>query len=159
MDCDPHLLTSKVHATRDLEDEISTEPGPRWRPISLTIPFLTVVIILPIGLIAVLLYLAARSNRDAGIVFFDNIGDVSVSTQFLFLYLPTIIAVIYSLLWAWIDLDIRRLEPYYQLSKSAGATGKQSILLHYPVDILASVPIKALKLGSVCSHSSLNVSC
>lgn len=117
----------------------------KWRPVSLRTLSLLFVIIFPLGLSVIILVLLHRSLRNGGVIFFNDINDVSGPTQFLFLYLPTVLAVIYSLLWAWIDLDVRRLEPYYQLSRNAGATGRESLLLHYPVDLLASVPVKAFK--------------
>jgi hypothetical protein len=78
-------------------------------------------------------------------MFASNVNDISLSASIPYLYLPTIISVLYGFLWTWVDLDIRRLEPYYQLSRKDGALGKESILLHYPVDFLASVPIKAVR--------------
>jgi hypothetical protein len=61
------------------------------------------------------------------------------------LYFPTIVAVIFSIYWAWIDLETKRMEPYYQLSKEQGALGKDSLLLHYPFDFLPLVPLKAAR--------------
>jgi hypothetical protein len=65
--------------------------------------------------------------------------------QFLYLYFPTVVAVLFSIYWAWIDLETKRMEPYYQLSKENGALGKDSLLLHYPFDFIPLVPIKAAK--------------
>ena len=50
------------------------------------------------------------------------------------------------MIWSWIDLDVKRLEAFFLLSKPEGSSGKDSILLSYPVDFLAFVPIKAAKL-------------
>ena len=65
--------------------------------------------------------------------------------EFTYLYLPTIIAVIGSMIWSWIDLDVKRLESFFQLSKPDGASGSDSVLLSYPVDFLAFVPITAAR--------------
>lgn len=99
------------------------------------------------GLVVVLQLLLIQSQRNGGIIFAMNVNSVPLSTSFPYLYLPTIIAVAYGFLWNWIDLDVRRIEPFLQLSKKEGATGSESLLLHYPVDFLASVPIKAMKKG------------
>jgi hypothetical protein len=107
------------------------------------------VILISLILIVVLQLLLRKSQSNGGILFTPNINSLPLSTAFPYLYLPTILAVFYGFLWAWIDLDIRRLEPYFQLSKNEGATGRESLLLHYPVDFLASVPFKALKFRSV----------
>ena len=86
-----------------------------------------------------------RSKRDGGILFASNVNDLPLKHTFAYKYLPTIIAVLYGFLWTWIDVDVRRLEPFYQLSQESGSSGKQSVLLNYPVDFLASVPVKAFK--------------
>jgi hypothetical protein len=64
---------------------------------------------------------------------------------FLWQYFPIIVAVVFSIFWAWIDLETKRLEPYYQLSKKDGALGKDSLLLRYPFDFVPLVPISAAK--------------
>ena len=100
-------------------------------------------------LIVIIQLLLIRSKKNSGLLFASNINDLPLSKTFNYLYLPTIISVLYGFVWTWIDLDIRRLEPFYQLSKPSGATGQESLLLHYPVDFLASVPIKAVKFRFV----------
>ncbi|KAF1986545.1 hypothetical protein K402DRAFT_404272 [Aulographum hederae CBS 113979] len=118
----------------------------RWKPHSLRIPFLVGIIVISLGLLAALQVLLTRSQKDGGLLFASRINDLPIGQTFAYLYLPTVIAVSYSFLWTWIDLDAKRLEPYYQLSKDGGAAGSQSLLLHYPVDFIASVPIKAFRL-------------
>jgi len=104
-----------------------------------------IIITISLGLVAAIQILLLRSQQYGGVLFAPNINDLSVGQSFGYLYLPTIIAVFYSLLWACIDLDAKRLEPYYQLSKPSGAFGKDSLLLHYPFDFVAWVPLRALK--------------
>ena len=104
------------------------------------------VISLSVLFIVILQILLLRSHRDNGILFAPNINDLPLSKTFYYLYLPTILSITYGFVWTWIDLDVRRLEPYYQLARPEGATGKESLLLHYPVDFLASVPLKAVRL-------------
>ena len=55
------------------------------------------------------------------------------------------VIVLYGIGWAAVDLDVKRLEPYFQLSKPGGAPASDSILLRYPFDFLALVPIAAAK--------------
>jgi hypothetical protein len=124
-----------------------TTAAPFWIPISLRIPFLIAVILVSIALIVILQLLLVLSQRNGGVLFAPNINDLPVLKTFPYLYLPTIVAVCYGFLWNWIDLDVRRIEPFFQLAKDGGATGRESLLLHYPVDFLASVPIKALNFG------------
>jgi hypothetical protein len=119
-----------------------------WRPLTIKSPFLLFIIAFSAALIIAIELLVRQNQRDGGLVFSADINALSLSQIFPYLHLPTIIAVIYAILWSWIDLDLRRLEPFFQLSKSeAGAKGYQSLLLHYPVDFLAWVPIRAFRLG------------
>ena len=55
------------------------------------------------------------------------------------------VIVLYGIGWAAVDLDVKRLEPYFQLSKPNGALASDSLLLHYPFDFLAFAPIAAAK--------------
>lgn len=116
-----------------------------WKPVTLKTPVLLSVISISAGLIAIVQYLVLRSRRNNGILFAEDVGSLSLGRSFGHLYLPTLIAVVYSFLWTWIDLDVKRLEPYYQLSQHGGASASNSILLHYPFDFVASVPIQAVK--------------
>lgn len=47
------------------------------------------------------------------------------------------------MVWGSVDLNIKRLEPFYQLSQ--GATAENSLLLTYPFDFMAFVPVTAAK--------------
>ena len=116
-----------------------------WKPSALRAPVLLLTITICWSLIAVLQVLLVRSQRDNGIVFAPRISDLPLRRSFLYLYFPTIIAVIFSIYWAWIDLETKRMEPYYQLSKEQGALGKDSLLLHYPFDFVPLVPLKAAR--------------
>ena len=65
--------------------------------------------------------------------------------------------VSYGIAWAALDLDVKRLEPYFQLSEPGGASASDSILLHYPFDFLALVPITAAKRRSVTPTSRFGI--
>ena len=95
-------------------------------------------------LIAVFECLSRRSIRDGGIVFAGH--GFTKFTVFTYFYLPTIVAVMYSMSWAWISLDTKRLEPYFQMSKSEGASPGHSVFLHNPFDLELVPPFKALQL-------------
>lgn len=116
-----------------------------WKPITLTAPFILSVILITIGLVVLVVWLLRKSNAQQGVLFAPNINDLPLRKSFLYLYLPTLVSVIYSFLWTWTDLDVKRLEPFFQLSKPGGASAEDSILLHYPFDFLAMVPIKAFR--------------
>ncbi|KAL8891638.1 MAG: hypothetical protein Q9215_001406 [Flavoplaca cf. flavocitrina] len=49
------------------------------------------------------------------------------------------------MLWSWVDLDTKRLEPYFQLSRPEGADRTNSLALNYPFDFVAYAPLKAIR--------------
>ncbi len=118
-----------------------------WKPLSLRAPLLLSVAALTAGLIVVLEYLSRVSRRDGGLAFTD--GSFSTFITFSYLYLPTLIVVVYSMIWSWVDLDAKRLEPYFQMSKNGGVPARESLYLHYPFDFVAFAPYRALRKRSV----------
>lgn len=95
--------------------------------------------------------LLQTSNRNSGLVFgYASNGDggsdtLSKGYKFGYQIFPTLISVLYGSLWTWIDHDIKRLEPYLQLSKPAGALARDSLLLNYPYNFIASIPVTAFR--------------
>jgi hypothetical protein len=116
-----------------------------WKPPALRTSVLIFTVLTCWALIALLQIYLTKSQRDGGVLFAAKIEDLPFHQQFLYMYFPTVIAVLFSIYWAWIDLETKRMEPYYQLSKPDGALGRDSLLLHYPFDFIPLVPIKAAK--------------
>lgn len=151
---DGTLLRSKV-SERSIGLSIFSEDDKRalvpstnrkpWKPVTQKAYFLVPTILASAALVAVLQVYLMRSERDSGILFASKINDLPLGQRFPYLYLPTIVSLVLSFAWTWIDLDVKRLQPYVQLSKPQGALGKDSILLHYPFDFVALVPFAAVK--------------
>jgi len=116
-----------------------------WKPWTHKAYFLVPTILASGALIAVLQVYLERSIRDTGLLFGSKINDLSLDQRFPYLYLPTIVSIVLSFAWAWLDLDVRRLQPFVELSKEGGARGADSLLLHYPFDFVAFVPFTAAK--------------
>ncbi|KAI9830034.1 MAG: hypothetical protein M1819_005864 [Sarea resinae] len=116
-----------------------------WKPITLQAPVLGSLVALSVLLITLLEILSKKSEKYGGILFAEDLNDLPKGQSFAYLYLPTVIAVFYSMIWTWIDLDVKRLEPYFQLSQPGGAPAMDSVLLHYPFDFVAFVPIRAAR--------------
>lgn len=112
---------------------------------TLRAPYLVSLILVTAGLIFVIQWLLATSQRNQGIIFAADINELPLSRSFCYLYLPTIVSVVYSFLWTWVDLDVKRLEPWFQLSRAGGATGSNSLLLDYPLEVLVMIPGKACR--------------
>lgn len=126
---------------------------PSWKPVTLRAPLLACLAAFALILVAIFEYLSDQSCRHGGIVFAQQ--DFTNLTTFTYFYLPTILAVVYSMIWAWIAIDTKRLEPYFQMSKAEGASPANSIFLHYPFDLEIIPPIKALQLR----HWSVVIAC
>ncbi|WPH03912.1 Hypothetical protein R9X50_00679500 [Acrodontium crateriforme] len=135
-----------VHTGLMEEDETGAPDRPKgWKPLTLRVPFLLSIIGISCALVLIVEWLVVYSKHQHGILLAQNINDLPLRSTFGYLYLPTIISVLYSLMWAWIDLDIKRIEPYLQLSRPDGARAEDSLLLHYPFDFLATLPLKTFK--------------
>ena len=122
---------------------IGTSAG--WKPYTMRAPVLCAVIAISLALAGVIEYLAQMSTKQGGLALSPSEDDIPQSVNIAYLYMPTTVAVLYSLLWTWIDLDIRRMQPWFELSRPGGAKGDQSLLLDYPFEFLAFVPISAWK--------------
>ncbi|KAI5200694.1 hypothetical protein E4T39_05618 [Aureobasidium subglaciale] len=152
---DGHQLRSTVSEqsielsvwTDDDQKELvsSTRVSKPWKPVTQKAYFLVPTILASGALIAVLQVYLERSNRDTGILFAPKISNLPLRQTFCYLYLPTIVSLVLSFVWTWIDLDVKRLEPFVQLSRPNGALGKESVLLHYPFDFVLFVPLVAIR--------------
>jgi hypothetical protein len=94
---------------------------------------------------AIIQYLTIKSRQHDGLLFDPDINGLPLRHTFSFNYLPVLVSTLYAFIWGWIDFDAKRLEPFYQLLQRHGALGRDSLLLHYPVDFLASVPLNSLR--------------
>ncbi|KAH0314041.1 hypothetical protein KCU71_g6731, partial [Aureobasidium melanogenum] len=134
-----------IRTEDDRKALISSTAKKHWQPLTQKAYFLVPTVLASGALIAILQVFLERSNRDTGILFAPRIKDLPLNQAFCYLYLPTIVALVLSFVWTWIDLDIKRLEPFVQLSHPGGSLGKNSVLLHYPFDFVAFVPFAAVR--------------
>ena len=117
-----------------------------WKPFTLRAYTLGGIVVFCLTLIWILESLTIYKSKHGALSFADENGHFSALQSFSYLYLPTILAVCLSMFYSWIDLDAKRLEPFFQLSHPDGALAQESLTLHYPLDFLPFVPIKAAKL-------------
>lgn len=119
-----------------------------WKPFTMKAPFLGVLVVLSLGLAGVIEYLAQVSARNGGgLALSRSEDDMPRAVTLAYLYLPTTVAVAYSLLWTCVDVDVRRLQPWLELSRPGGARGDRSLLLDYPFEFLPLLPVSAGKRG------------
>ena len=112
-------------------------------------PVLLSVIVLTLVLAGSIEFLAQKSQKQGGLSLSECSDCLPGIVTFGYLYAPTVISVLYSLLWSWIDLDIRRIQPWLELSRPEGAEASSSLLLDYPSTFLAFIPFSAWKKGQV----------
>ncbi|KAH7411656.1 hypothetical protein DE146DRAFT_248746 [Phaeosphaeria sp. MPI-PUGE-AT-0046c] len=141
----PAFCALEMFIAQRLTSKHTNQTRRGWRPRALRWWNLIIAVLLCWLIIAILLTSLAISQRDSGIIFAERINDLPLRQSFLYLYLPTIIAVVFSIFIAWLDVDAKRFEPYHQMSKPGGALGKDSLLLHYPFEFVPIVPFLSLR--------------
>lgn len=147
------LISSLAHEasspSKEARYQALSTPGhiasAKWRPWTLHPVALLSTLSFLLGIIGILEFLQRSSDRNHGLVFASDRDDISSAAAFLYLYFPTMIAVSFSIWWSWIDLDVKRLEPWYQLASNVSGKGPCPLLLEYPVEFLAWIPYKAAK--------------
>lgn len=131
---------------------------PNWKPFSMRPPYILMLASIALGLAGFQEYLYQTSMRtqretpQSGLLAFNSVEDVSTWWFFVWKYLPTMITIVYAVLFSIMDFDIRRLEPYYQLSQPQGARASASLSLDHMTMFQYFVPFKAAQLGqwTVC---------
>ncbi|KAG5994635.1 hypothetical protein E4U43_003201 [Claviceps pusilla] len=121
-------------------------PQPNWKPWSMRWPYLTMVILLSVALAGMQEFLF-RKYKDVPLLQFRNPAEVTPGLYFAVKFAPTLSAVVYGVLWQFIDFEVRRLEAYHQLSKPGGALAAESINVDYVTSFNFYRPFRALKLG------------
>lgn len=103
---------------------------------------LTILTLLIAGAVEVL---AQFSQTKGALALSRTQDEIPQYAMISYLYVPNIVAVLYSLIWSWVDLDVKRMQPWFELSKPEGATAENSMFLDYPYDFIATVPVKAAR--------------
>lgn len=148
--------TTKPHAIRnsssdsdsdsDHNSDLNSTRDVDWKPATLKTKFHIANIFLCILFVAIIEILLRLSNKRGGLVFADeHTGYLPSYTLFCFEYLPTIIGVLHGLIWSTFDHDIKRLEPFYQLSVPEGVNAENSLLLDYPYQFPILVLVNAVR--------------
>ena len=113
----------------------------------MTSPILAAIGVLSLLLAASMELIVQRSNSEGGLALSPSIDDIPQYAMLSYLYVPQTMAVFYSLLWSWVDLDVKRMQPWFELSKPSGATASDSLFLDYPYTFIAFVPFTAARKG------------
>lgn len=119
-------------------------PQPDWKPFSMRWPYLVSMILLSI-LLAVFTELLFRHSAASGLVTFTRASDIAGIKYFAIKFLPAIMAVTYGVLWQMTEFEVKRLEPFYQLSKEQGATAAESLNVDYITSVIFLRPLRSLQ--------------
>ncbi|KAG0634517.1 hypothetical protein HOY80DRAFT_1140621 [Tuber brumale] len=138
------LLKLEPDLATDLNNRSRKKP---WRPFTLRAPTLMASILITVALIGLMEWINKICVEEKALFFAERAEEFSTGIMFCYRYLPQMIVVALGVGWATVDLDVKRLEPYFQLSKRDGATASNSLFLHYPYDFIAFVPINAARKG------------
>jgi hypothetical protein len=122
---------------------------PSWRPISMRWPYMTFLILIALILAAIQELLCQlsirRTNEGSGLIEFVLPQEVSTTAYFCWKYLGTMVLVTYGVLWQISDFEVKRLEPYYQLSTRGGAKARDSLNLDYLTFMAYLIPLLAVR--------------
>ncbi|KAI6782432.1 Protein of unknown function (DUF3433) [Emericellopsis cladophorae] len=116
-----------------------------WKPLSMTAPILSAIIIITLLMIVGIELLAQKSAQQGGLALSPSLDEIPQWARISSEYVPQVLAVAYSLVWSWVDLDVKRMQPWFEMSKPEGALAKDSLLLDYPFTFVAFVPFVAAK--------------
>ncbi|KAI5795331.1 hypothetical protein DFH27DRAFT_484574 [Peziza echinospora] len=126
---------------------------PNWKPVTMRPVYLTILQLLSLSIIGICEYLlqysvekGKRHNRSPYLTTFTNIDHMPLLNFALWKYLPTVVAVIFGVLVQLTDAEVKRVEPYFQLSRRPkGATAANSLNVEYLTFMAVLCPIQAIK--------------
>lgn len=116
-----------------------------WRPLSLKSSFLTSTATGGLILLGIVGYLHFQDLSNGAVIFAKEGSGFTIGELFLFRYLPTILVVLFGMLISLIDLDVKRLEPWYRLSQPSISTEASPLLCRYDTNFVLNVTAKALR--------------
>lgn len=124
---------------------------PAWRPFTMSWPWIAILVFIALALagfqegLCQLSLKRIREDPDGGLFKFERAGDLTVALYFAWQYAPIMLFVFYGILWQMTDFEVKRLEPFYQLSKKTGATAGESLNMDYLTFMSWLVPLRALR--------------
>ena len=114
-------------------------------------PWIVMLSVIAVGLAGLQEYLCQQSLRKAhedppsGLASFKKADDLTLAEFFTWKYAPIMAFVFYGILWQMSDFEVKRLAPYYQLSRKTGATAGESLNMDYLTFMSWLVPLRALR--------------
>ncbi|KAI1327247.1 hypothetical protein F5Y16DRAFT_421079 [Xylariaceae sp. FL0255] len=119
-------------------------PRPNWKPFFMRWPYLLLLILLSIALAIVQEFIYQKSRSGDGLIELEDDNVLDPAYYFIYKFVPTLVTVTYGVLWQNTDIQVRRLEAYYQMSKEGGASAAESINVDYITVFNFAIPIFSL---------------
>lgn len=118
-------------------------PTRSWSPVSFQRSVLVCTTIATFLLLGSTILLHITDSRDGAV--FESTGSDGLSFGQLFLvrYLPTILLVMYGTWISMLDLDVKRFEPWFQLSEPSRDPRDSPLLCRYDTDFVLTVLARA----------------
>lgn len=145
------------HLQNGFTDPTHSLQGPNWKPWAFHPLYIIFICLLHILFIVGIQLIVQKSGNDAEIVQRIQRNETVTSPQSIFVfdegdmnayltwqYLPIALATILAILWESLDLTVRRLEPFHQLSLPEGGDVDNALCLEYTGTFSFTVPFRAL---------------
>ncbi|PLB47379.1 hypothetical protein P170DRAFT_240030 [Aspergillus steynii IBT 23096] len=117
-----------------------------WRPFALRPLYLTLIAAAMLLMFVTIETLRRYTDQYGGLVLMQATDEVSSVQSFAYNYVPIIVALILVILWSFIDFDVLRLEPYFQLSRPEGAPASV-LFINYNFGQTVITPLTSAKRG------------
>ncbi|ODM20231.1 hypothetical protein SI65_03284 [Aspergillus cristatus] len=117
-----------------------------WRPISLRPLYLLFVAVLMFVMFLAIEILRRYSEWNGGLIYFKDTASVSHIQSFAYNYVPIIVALVLVTFWSFVEFDVLRLEPYFQLSRPEGAPATV-LFINYNFGQSVITPITSARRG------------
>ncbi|PHH74885.1 hypothetical protein CDD80_2767 [Ophiocordyceps camponoti-rufipedis] len=108
-------------------------------------PILISFAIISLLLAAAIEVLAQQSSANGGLALSPSIQEIPRPAVLASKYVPVVVATLYGIVWAWVDQDVKRMQPWFELSRPGGARARKSLFLSYPHDFIVFLPWRAAK--------------
>jgi hypothetical protein len=124
---------------------------PSWRPVSMRWPYITLLVVIALllaGVQELLCQVSLHRQKQVpqqALIVFTSANNIPTIVYSTWKYLPTLLLVTFGVMFQVVDFEVKRLEPYYQLSKRRGATAANSLNLDYLTMMTYLIPILAVK--------------
>lgn len=114
-------------------------PPPAWTPFWLRKSLLFCIFICSLLLLGLTIFIHNVERSHGAVLLAVDGVSFSLGQTFLFRYLPTLLLVLFGLVVAIIDMDVKRLSPWFRLSQHQHDDTSSPLLCRYDTDFFLFV--------------------